>query len=158
MCISFYGVAVLDGLTGAELDAYVEKLGWTTTGDVVAVPPNPDNHIEATVVQESIKLPRKCTSNVPVITALADIDFRTDQGHRSRRCKAIVPLYSVVLSLLYYLCSISLPSGNRLLTSRARSLKTRHLRPRSASAIPRMQTQHINKLYIAFMLEIHYKD
>ncbi|KAI5835882.1 ARM repeat-containing protein [Schizophyllum commune Tattone D] len=45
-------------LSGAELDAYVEKLGWTTTGDVVAVPPNPDNHIEATVVQESIKLPQ----------------------------------------------------------------------------------------------------
>ena len=52
-------------VTGAELDAYVEKLGWTTTGDVVAVPPNPDNHIEATVVQESIKLPRKCTSTSP---------------------------------------------------------------------------------------------
>ncbi len=47
-------------LPGPDLKAYVEKLGWTldeSTGDV-AIPPNPDNQIESTVVQENIQLPR----------------------------------------------------------------------------------------------------
>ncbi|TRM65794.1 armadillo-type protein [Schizophyllum amplum] len=45
-------------LPESDVDAYVEKLEWTTSGDVVNIPPNPDNQIEATVVQESIKLPQ----------------------------------------------------------------------------------------------------
>ncbi|KAI0778102.1 initiation factor 3 [Trametes elegans] len=47
-------------LSGPELNAYVEKLGWSiddATG-VVSVPPNPDNQIESTVVQENIQLPQ----------------------------------------------------------------------------------------------------
>ncbi|PPQ71751.1 hypothetical protein CVT26_007592 [Gymnopilus dilepis] len=47
-------------LSGQDLTAYIEKLGWTvdsSTG-VVTVPPNPENQIEATVVQESVKLPQ----------------------------------------------------------------------------------------------------
>ena len=45
---------------GSELNAYIEKSGWTVdpSTSIVAVPPNPDNQIEATIVQESIKLPR----------------------------------------------------------------------------------------------------
>ena len=46
--------------SGHDLTAYVEKLGWTAndaTG-VVSIPPNPDNQIESTVVQENIQLPR----------------------------------------------------------------------------------------------------
>ncbi|KII93499.1 hypothetical protein PLICRDRAFT_49539 [Plicaturopsis crispa FD-325 SS-3] len=45
-------------LSGPELEAYGAKLGWTVdaaTG-VYTIPPNPDNQIESTVVQESIKL------------------------------------------------------------------------------------------------------
>ncbi|KAF5382917.1 hypothetical protein D9757_006375 [Collybiopsis confluens] len=44
----------------AELKEYVDKLGWTfnSEGTVVNIPPNPDNQIEAVVVQESIKLPQ----------------------------------------------------------------------------------------------------
>lgn len=44
---------------GADLSAYVEKLAWMT-GDsgVVSIPPNPDNQIESTIVQENIQLPR----------------------------------------------------------------------------------------------------
>lgn len=45
---------------GSDLEKYVEKLGWSfdsATG-VTAIPPNPDNQIESTVVQENIKLPR----------------------------------------------------------------------------------------------------
>ncbi|KAH9946695.1 initiation factor 3 [Amylocystis lapponica] len=45
-------------LSGDKLDAYITKLGWvkdSTTG-VVTVPPNPDNQIESTVVQENIQL------------------------------------------------------------------------------------------------------
>jgi len=47
-------------LNGSELKAYVSKLGWSldaSTG-VIGIPPNPDNQIESTVVQESIKLPQ----------------------------------------------------------------------------------------------------
>jgi len=45
-------------LSGEELNAYVTKLGWSidsSTG-IVSIPPNPDNHIESTVVQENIQL------------------------------------------------------------------------------------------------------
>jgi len=45
----------------AALESYVKDLGWTlnaSTG-VIAVPPNPDNQIKATVTRESIALPRK---------------------------------------------------------------------------------------------------
>ncbi|TFK76934.1 ARM repeat-containing protein [Pluteus cervinus] len=47
-------------LSGPQLEAYVKKLGWTfdASRSVISVPPNPDNQIEATVVQESIKLPQ----------------------------------------------------------------------------------------------------
>ncbi|GBE78389.1 ARM repeat-containing protein [Sparassis latifolia] len=47
-------------LTGENLNAYIAKLGWTVdsaTG-VITVPPNPDNQIVSTVVQENIKLPQ----------------------------------------------------------------------------------------------------
>ncbi|KAK0465400.1 initiation factor 3 [Desarmillaria tabescens] len=51
--------SILD-LEGPELQAYVENLGWSVdqSGTVVNIPPNPDNQIEATVVQENIKLPQ----------------------------------------------------------------------------------------------------
>jgi len=42
------------------LESYVKGLGWTlnaSTG-VIAVPPNPDNQIKATVTRESIALPQ----------------------------------------------------------------------------------------------------
>jgi len=45
-------------LEGAELEEYITRLGWkfdSSTG-VVEVPPNPDNQIASTVVQEDIKL------------------------------------------------------------------------------------------------------
>ncbi|PCH33567.1 initiation factor 3 [Wolfiporia cocos MD-104 SS10] len=51
--------AYLD-LSGGDLTAYVESLGWSIdpATEVIAVPPNPDNHIESTVVQENIQLPQ----------------------------------------------------------------------------------------------------
>ncbi|KAI0815171.1 armadillo-type protein [Irpex lacteus] len=47
-------------LAGDDLDAYVEKLGWTldSSSGVISIPPNPDNQIESTVVQENIQLPQ----------------------------------------------------------------------------------------------------
>ncbi|KAH9968915.1 armadillo-type protein [Russula dissimulans] len=45
-------------LEGVELEEYIARLGWEldpSTG-VVDVPPNPDNQIASTVVQEDIKL------------------------------------------------------------------------------------------------------
>ncbi|TFK40991.1 armadillo-type protein [Crucibulum laeve] len=47
-------------LTGADLNSYVQNLGWTvdSSTSVVSVPPNPDNQIESTVVQETIALPQ----------------------------------------------------------------------------------------------------
>ena len=51
---------------GADLNAYVEKLGWTISDSgVVTVPPNPDNQIESTVVQENIQLPRTSSHDRP---------------------------------------------------------------------------------------------
>ncbi|RXW18228.1 hypothetical protein EST38_g7608 [Candolleomyces aberdarensis] len=47
-------------LEGDGLVSYVQRLGWeidSSTGTII-VPPNPDNQIEATVVQEQIKLPQ----------------------------------------------------------------------------------------------------
>ncbi|KAF7784462.1 hypothetical protein Agabi119p4_627 [Agaricus bisporus var. burnettii] len=47
-------------LSGDDFTEYVARLGWTidSTTEVVNIPPNPDNQIEATVIQESIKLPQ----------------------------------------------------------------------------------------------------
>jgi len=47
---------------GEALNEYVADLGWTidSAAGVVSIPPNPDNQIEATVVQETVALPRKC--------------------------------------------------------------------------------------------------
>ncbi|KAH6917217.1 armadillo-type protein [Coprinopsis sp. MPI-PUGE-AT-0042] len=47
-------------LQGNDLEGYVKQLGWTidSSSGVISVPPNPDNQIEATVVQEQIKLPQ----------------------------------------------------------------------------------------------------
>jgi len=41
-----------------ELEDYIAKLGWKfdSSAGVVEVPPNPDNQIASTVVQEDIKL------------------------------------------------------------------------------------------------------
>ncbi|KAF9535853.1 armadillo-type protein [Crepidotus variabilis] len=43
-----------------DLVQYVKSLGWSIdpSTTVISLPPNPDNQIEATVVQESIKLPQ----------------------------------------------------------------------------------------------------
>jgi translation initiation factor 3 subunit K len=43
---------------GSDLEEFVSKLGWSLRSGVVEIPPNPDNQIESTVVQENIKLPR----------------------------------------------------------------------------------------------------
>ncbi|KIM48037.1 hypothetical protein M413DRAFT_218849 [Hebeloma cylindrosporum] len=47
-------------LSGTTLSAYIQKLGWSVNSStsVVTIPPNPDNQIEATIVQESVKLPQ----------------------------------------------------------------------------------------------------
>jgi len=45
---------------GSDLSSYVQKLGWAVDGNVINLPPNPDNQVEAVVVQESLKLPRSC--------------------------------------------------------------------------------------------------
>lgn len=58
--LSRRGKELMD-LPGDDLAAFVTKLGWTfdaATG-VVSIPPNPDNQIVSTVVQENIQLPRK---------------------------------------------------------------------------------------------------
>ncbi|KAF7310662.1 Eukaryotic translation initiation factor 3 subunit K [Mycena chlorophos] len=43
-------------LNGADLTAFVQDKGWKTENGVIEIPPNADNQIEATVVQENIKL------------------------------------------------------------------------------------------------------
>ncbi|KAI0757081.1 initiation factor 3 [Daedaleopsis nitida] len=66
-------------LSGPELTAYVERLGWElneATG-FVSLPPNPDNQIESTVVQENIQLPQlvkviahAAQTSLPVVPAV----------------------------------------------------------------------------------------
>ena len=50
----------LISITGGELEDYIATLGWKfdSSAGVVEVPPNPDNQIASTVVQEDIKLQR----------------------------------------------------------------------------------------------------
>ena len=81
-------------LLGDDLVQYVEVLGWTIdpTTNVAIIPPNPDNQIEATVVQEAIKLPRKSTLMLSV-KGLLKFSFRTDKNHRTLQ-KLV--LYTVV--------------------------------------------------------------
>jgi hypothetical protein len=69
---------LIDGtlfFTVSQLDAYIQKLGWTIdpAASVVVIPPNPDNQIEATIVQESVKLPR--TSISPYFKSLLKLQF-----------------------------------------------------------------------------------
>ncbi|KAF7319949.1 Eukaryotic translation initiation factor 3 subunit K [Mycena kentingensis (nom. inval.)] len=45
-------------LNGADLAAFVKKKGWKMDGNVIEIPPNPDNQIESIVVQENIKFPQ----------------------------------------------------------------------------------------------------
>ena len=50
----------LINIVGVELEDYIARLGWkyNSSASVVEVPPNPDNQIASTVVQEDIKLQR----------------------------------------------------------------------------------------------------
>ena len=76
-----------DILAGNELSAYVEKLGWTidaSTG-VVSIPPNPDNQIESTVVQENIQLPRMSLQSSGCITSLMHVFQNSSRLSRTRR-------------------------------------------------------------------------
>jgi translation initiation factor 3 subunit K len=45
---------------GPQLEGYISNLGWSFEGSVICIPPNPDNQIESTVVQEAIKMTRAC--------------------------------------------------------------------------------------------------
>jgi len=44
-------------LSGSDLESYVSRMGWTldSAAQVVSIPPNPDNQVEASVVRESIE-------------------------------------------------------------------------------------------------------
>ncbi|KLO16985.1 ARM repeat-containing protein [Schizopora paradoxa] len=42
-------------LPAAEVATYVEKLDWKVEGQDVIIPPNQENHIEATVVRENVQ-------------------------------------------------------------------------------------------------------
>lgn len=74
-------------------------LGWTIdpTTNVAIIPPNPDNQIEATVVQEAIKLPRKSTLMLS-LKGLLKISFRTDKNHRTLQKLALYTVVSQVIA------------------------------------------------------------
>lgn len=67
---------------GAAFEAFVSKQGWTIENGVVIVPPNPDNQIQSTVVQETITLPRTLLylAWIPPHPS-ADSFTRISQGH-----------------------------------------------------------------------------
>ena len=56
-----YQCSYTRSIEGEELTGYIEKLGWSidAASGVITIPPNPDNQIESTVVQENIQLPRE---------------------------------------------------------------------------------------------------
>lgn len=78
---------------GDDLKAYVAKLGWSidaSTG-VVTAPPNPDNQIASTVVQENITLPRESVSYSPSYRLSYFLRIRIGQGHYSHTsCMSLV--------------------------------------------------------------------
>ena len=87
---------LIDGtlsFTGPQLNTYIQKLGWTidTSTSVVAVPPNPDNQIEATIVQESVKLPR--TSIFTYFKSCSNPSCRACKGYCTF-CRKNIALYS----------------------------------------------------------------
>ncbi|KAI9572807.1 ARM repeat-containing protein [Boletus coccyginus] len=45
-------------LAGTELVAWASKQGWTVDGQVVSIPPNPDNQIESVIIRENVTLPQ----------------------------------------------------------------------------------------------------
>ncbi|KZS93126.1 ARM repeat-containing protein [Sistotremastrum niveocremeum HHB9708] len=45
-------------LDGEDFVSFVEDVDWSLEDDVITIPPNPDNRIEATVVHENIQFPR----------------------------------------------------------------------------------------------------
>lgn len=61
----------------------MSKLGWAfdTAKGIITIPPNPDNQIESTVVQESIKLPRTCLIGLVDASANCDLLIRVGQGY-----------------------------------------------------------------------------
>ena len=68
-------------LSGSELEAYASRLGWSleSSKNVISIPSNPDNQIESTVVQESIKLPRR-PCPLKKITIVTYFIFLIDQN------------------------------------------------------------------------------
>jgi hypothetical protein len=73
--------ARLIGILGVELEDYIARLGWKfdTSAGVVEVPPNPDNQIASTVVQEDIKLQRMFRLLSPA--TLLTPTYRTNKSH-----------------------------------------------------------------------------
>ena len=101
--------------TGSQLNAYIQKLGWTIdpSTSVVAIPPNPDNQIEATIVQESVKLPR--TSIIPYSKACSNPSCRARKNYCTF-CRKNITLCSLdnnhmVLFLTAAKCFISKTSN-----------------------------------------------
>lgn len=72
---------------GSALDEYLSRLGWQIDPDLnaVIVPQNPDNQIEATVVRESIHLPRE----LDLISQIRYPTFpRSDRAYKNHRSRA----------------------------------------------------------------------
>lgn len=83
------------------LDEYIAAIGWTSTNGVVAIPPNPDNTIEATVVRESIKLPREFFSYNKVANSIMNHDRagQVDQSCASCLVYFCIHQYRLIVSL-----------------------------------------------------------
>lgn len=79
---------------GGDLNAYIEKLGWALENGVATIPPNPDNQITSTVVQENIQLPRTlhCLTYPDQLHSNVHLRCRAQQNHytRSSCCISIV--------------------------------------------------------------------
>ena len=75
-----------DCVTGSDLVEYVSNLGWKVDGSSVSIPPNVDNQVEASVVRESISLPREYQYQAPSKFQLeTNRHNRAFKNHRSGR-------------------------------------------------------------------------
>jgi hypothetical protein len=89
---------------GGELEDYITRLGWKydSSAGVVEVPPNPDNQIASTVVQEDIKLQRmfRLVSAIVLLTAA----YRTNKNHLTCHSSSVsIPTQKL---LVYIICLV----------------------------------------------------
>ena len=84
--------------SGDDLIDYVGKLGWTIDQEgVVVIPPNTDNTIVSTVVQENVQLPRAYFASLSYVWTTQSLLYRAHQNYHPLPECMIVALDECIL-------------------------------------------------------------